>query len=134
MSTITVLQLTPDDPDLEQVAAAQQAAFGDSPISMRLEPEPRSSLPIRLRRSASRIARQLRSGKTIGFKAVNGQGQIVGMATWNKPGYRVQENLRVEDMDEDGKEAFAGLDMEYLNDFELALQDGRDSLDIKEYW
>ncbi len=134
MSTFTVIQLTDSDPDLEQVAAAQTAAFGDSPISMRLEPHPRAPIAVRSRRSAMRLAGQLKRGITIGFKAVDTEGLVLGSAIWNKPGYRVAEKKRLEDMDEDAKEAVAGLDMEYWNNFEHALQDGRDSVGIKEYW
>jgi hypothetical protein len=56
--------------------------------------------------------------------------EVVGVAMWNPPGYRFPETLSLDDLPEAIREGFEGMDLDYLTEFEHALQEARESLGI----
>jgi hypothetical protein len=130
---IVVTPLSTLDNEVAAAAAIQSAAFGDSPLGRAMEPpERRPSLEIRKRRAVLRMKSSLDSEKLMAMKACTEDGQIVGIALWNKPGFR-EKPLRWEEMDEEAREAYTGMDLDYINEFRAALEKGRDEIG-GDYW
>ncbi len=126
---ITIHRLSPTDQDLAILGECQILAFGDSPIALRKEPEPRVPPAERYESTGLRFARMMRDG-AIAWKAVL-DGKAVGVIVLNEPGWR---NKLV--TAEEGKgPAFKGYDVQYYNSFTKHLQDARNQCMVdQDYW
>ena len=133
MDSVQIVQMSESDPDMAAAAAVPVLAFGDTdPINLLMEPEPRAPTDVRKRRAGVRLRCQLAASRSVAFKAMRGD-EVVGVAMWNPPGYRFPDTFRLDDLPEDEqvREAFEGVDLDYLVEFEHALQEARDRLGIE---
>jgi len=133
MDSVQIVQMSESYPDMAAAAAIPVLAFGDTdPINLLMEPEPRAPSDVRKRRAGVRLRCQLKASRSVAFKAMRGE-EVVGVAMWNPPGYRFPDTFRLDDLPEDEqvREAFQGVDLDYLVEFEHALQEARERLGIE---
>lgn len=130
-SPTTIQTLSPEDKgDLTALGECYIKAFGETPNTMRKEPEPRLPLEERYEGCGLRLARMLQHG-AIGWKAVLGRGEVAGAILLNEPGWR---NKVVSDEEAKGP-AFKGFDVQFYNCFTQDLEDARDKcMPERNYW